>query len=81
LESWPVAKNKMLRFAGHWVISHMAFLHQYFSNEEADRESLKQAEIDVFNIEFMKKYKLKYYLKKNFPKTHDQVVNLKRMVS
>jgi glycosyltransferase involved in cell wall biosynthesis len=80
LESWPVAKGLMLRFTGLWVISHLAFLHHYFSGDKNDKESLKKAEEDVFRIDFMKPYKTKYFLKKNYPKLHNQIVAIKKNI-
>ena len=78
IESWATAKPYIIRFVALWVVAHMAFLHHYFGNTEADKASLKKAEEEVFQIDFMKKYKLKYYLKKNFPDIHNQLVALKK---
>ena len=77
LASWNIAKEKMYRFVGHWVLSHLAFLFQYNKKNGIEDVSLAEAEKAVFEIEFMKKYKLKYYLKKNYPLVHNSLVRIK----
>lgn len=64
------------KFVGLWVIGHMAFLHKY--GESIDLPSLQQAEKDVFQIDYMKSFRLKYVLKKNMPVLHQILVNLKK---
>jgi hypothetical protein len=75
LKDWPVIKQQLQNFVGMWVISHMAFLHKY---AEDKGESLAKAEREIFAIDFMQKYKLKYFIKRRFPVLHDQLVILKR---
>ena len=80
LPEWPVIKEHMLRFTGLWVVSHMAFLSSYYKKTNTPASGFRNAEKAVFQIEYMKKYKLKYYLKKNFPAIHTLLVNMKRSV-
>jgi glycosyltransferase involved in cell wall biosynthesis len=80
MEYWPMAKPYVIRFVALWVVAHMAFLHRYFGNTDTDKASLKKAEEEVFQIDFMKRYKLKYYLKKNFPGIHNQLVTFKKRI-
>jgi glycosyltransferase involved in cell wall biosynthesis len=80
LDSWPIAKHEMYHFVGLWIISHMAFLHHYFSGTKKDREELEKVEAEIFKIDFIRKYKVKYYLKKNFPRSHERLVILKKWI-
>jgi glycosyltransferase involved in cell wall biosynthesis len=77
LASWSIAKEKMYRFVGHWVLSHLAFLYQYNKKNGINDPGLAAAEEQVFNVDFMKKYKIKYFLKKNYPSVHNTLVKLK----
>ena len=77
LPSWNNAREQMYRFVGHWVLSHLAFLFQYNKKNGINDDSLLEAEKAVFEVDFMKKYKVKYYLKKNYPLVHNTLVRLK----
>ncbi|OSZ77600.1 hypothetical protein CAP36_14600 [Chitinophagaceae bacterium IBVUCB2] len=79
LAEWPDIKQRMLKFVALWVVSHMSFLHQYYKKTGKYDISLKEAEKKVFKIEYIRKYKFKYYIKKKFPAIHDFLVRLKRM--
>lgn len=80
LPSWTRSKPDMERFVGHWVILHMAFLYKYYGQEEGIQTSLSIVEKEVFEIDFMKRFKLKYYMKKYFPFLHDMAVRFKKFV-
>ncbi|WP_018614942.1 glycosyltransferase family 2 protein [Segetibacter koreensis] len=71
-------KEYILSFVGLWVVSHLSFLHNYFKSEKVKADTLSQAEKEVFAINFMKKYRFKYELKKRSPALHDQLVLLKK---
>jgi len=75
LKEWPVIKKQMLRFLGMWLVSHMSFLYRYVKDN-----NLREAEKDVFSVDHMKKYKLKYYLKTRLPFIHDSIVKLKQLL-
>lgn len=74
LKEWPVIRQQMLRFVGMWLVSHMSFLYRYAKND-----SLRTAEKEVFDVENMKKYRFKYYLKTRLPFLHDLAVGLKKL--
>jgi glycosyltransferase involved in cell wall biosynthesis len=78
LKDWPEIKKLMLRFTGLWVISHMSFLHSYYKKTNDSDKHLREAETDVFRIGYMKKFRGKYFLKKNFPFLHDLLVKFKK---
>ena len=78
LISWPVIKLLIDNFVGIWLVSHLAFLNKYFKSKNI---SLEIAEKDIFEIEFMRKFKLKYFLKKRLPFIHDKLVDLKSKLS
>lgn len=75
LKDWETIKQQVQNFVGLWIISHLAFLHKYADDKD---DSLKKAEREIFEIDFMRKYKLKYFIKRRFPALHDQLVILKR---
>jgi glycosyltransferase involved in cell wall biosynthesis len=81
LSEWQEIKKLMLRFVSLWVVSHMAFLHTYYKKTGEYDKSLNQAEKEVFKIDYLKSYKFKYFLKKNFPFLHSLIVNLKKNLS
>lgn len=74
LNDWSIIEKHMENFVGIWVVSHLAFLHQYAQDGGG---SLLKAEKEIFSIDFMKKYRLKYFIKKRFPVLHNQLVALK----
>ncbi|MEO5947604.1 MAG: glycosyltransferase family 2 protein [Chitinophagaceae bacterium] len=81
LKEWPEIKKRMLRFTALWVISHLAFLRTYFKNTGIDDKSLVAAEKSVFGINYIKKFKAKYFLKKRTPLLHDFIVKAKSKLS
>lgn len=78
---WPGIKKIMLRFTALWVVSHMTFLHEYYKKTGTPDRSLLDAEKNVFRLTFMKKYKIKYFLKKKFPGIHGLIVSVKKKIS
>ena len=74
LKDWPNIKLQMQNFVGIWIVSHLAFLHEY---AEDKGDILAKAEKEIFAIDYMKKYRLKYFIKRRFPMIHDQLVILK----
>ncbi len=77
LPSWQLIKKQMINFTGLWIVTHLAFLYSYFrkSNQKTD---FSKVEKEIFKIDFMKRHKLKYYLKTKSPFLHDQIVSLKK---
>ena len=71
-------KVQIENFVGVWLVSHLAFLNNYSDNKN---NSLKIAENEIFKIGYMRKFKLKYFLKKRLPFIHDKIVYLKKRVS
>jgi len=80
LKEWPEIKQLMERFFGLWITGHMAFLYHYYKKNGLDNSSLLQAEKEVFQMDFVKKYKIKYVLKKKAPKLHDLIVKIKKTI-
>ena len=77
LPSWPVIEKQMLRFTGLWVVAHLSFLKKYIKPGK-EKQSLKKVENEIFKINFMRKHRLKYFLKTRSPFIHDQLVALKK---
>ena len=75
LEEWPAINEQMLRFVGLWVVSHLSFLYVYKKNTD-----LRSTEKEIFAIPFMKKYRLKYFLKTRTPALHDMIVKIKKKI-
>ena len=79
IPQWNDIEKLMKRFVAIWVSGHMAFLHHLKDmQKDENKESLKTAELLIFKNDFMKKYRLKYFLKKNLPLIHDLAVKLKK---
>lgn len=78
LKEWEKINRLIKNFVGVWVVSHLSFLHKY---AEDKGRSLKIAEEEIFAVEFMKNFKLKYFLKRYFPSLHDKLVILKSKLS
>jgi glycosyltransferase involved in cell wall biosynthesis len=81
LDDWQTIKEKMLRFTALWIISHLSFLNNYYRILNLDRTSIKHAEKQVFKIGYVKQFRLKYTLKKNFPSIHNYLVRLKKAIN
>ena len=74
LKDWTEIKNMVHNFVGIWLVSHLTFLHKY---AEDKGQTLVKAEREIFSIDYMKKYRLKYFLKRRLPFLHDQLVKVK----
>jgi glycosyltransferase involved in cell wall biosynthesis len=77
LPSWLLIEKQMLTFTGLWVVTHLSFLYNYFKKSK-ENKNFNLVEKEIFKIDFMKKYRLKYDLKKHSPILHDQIVLLKK---
>jgi len=82
LQEWSLIEKKMKHFVAVWIITHLSFLNKYYSifPQLAD-PNLIQYEKEIFTLNFMKPYRIKYFLKKNFPLTHDFIVKKKRQLN
>ncbi len=74
LKDWPIINKQIKNFVGVWLVSHLAFLHKYADDKG---ESLSVAEKEIFAIDYMRSYRLKYFIKRRFPILHDQLVSVK----
>ena len=81
LSDWPEIKKQMLRFTALWVVSHLVFLNRYNKKTGIMDKSLGEAEKAVFKIDYLKKYRIKYQLKKRAPFIHDMMVKMKKYFS
>ncbi len=77
LPSWDLIEKQMLNFTGLWVVTHLSFLYHYFRKTK-EKISFRIVEKKLFKMDFIRKYRLKYFLKKHFPFLHDQLVLLKK---
>lgn len=77
LPSWSIIEKQMLSFTGLWVVTHLSFLNKFFKDPE-EKKNFQAVEKKIFKIDFMKKYKIKYFLKIHSPILHDQIVSIKR---
>lgn len=80
MAEWPIIKKMMIRFVALWAISLMAFLGNYYEETKQDNAKLIRMEREIFRIGFMKKYRIKFFLKKKFPFLHDIIVHAKRII-
>ncbi len=80
LSEWPVIRKVMLRFFGLWITGHMAFLSHYYKRNSLPDNGLQEAEHEVLKHEFVKKFRIKYFLKKKFPSIHDRIVKIKKVI-
>jgi glycosyltransferase involved in cell wall biosynthesis len=77
LENWPLIKNLINRFTSLWLVEHISFLYLYKGEGAINLESLDVAQKQVFAIDYIKPFKLKFILKKNFRSFHDLIVVIK----
>jgi len=79
LKNWAAIKPKMEHFVAVWIVRHVAFLKAYSKSvgETDNVKDLEKCEKQIFNIPFMKPYRLKYYLLNHFPALHDRAVQWK----
>jgi glycosyltransferase involved in cell wall biosynthesis len=80
LKEWPDIRKIMLRFFSLWITGHMAFLHHYYKKQNLPDNGLYEAEKEVFKNDFIKKFRIKYFLKKRFPVVHDMIVKIKKFI-
>lgn len=81
-QDWPEIEKKLRHFVAVWIVTHLTFLQRYYAifPHLAD-QNLGQYEQEIFQLSFMKPYRLKYQLKKNFPGMHDFLVKQKKRFS
>jgi glycosyltransferase involved in cell wall biosynthesis len=79
LRDWPIIEPLMLRFTALWLVSHMSFLYSYYRKHAEKDEGFLIAEEKVFNIDYMKPYRFKYFLKKKMPFLHNFLVRAKKV--
>ncbi|HEV8081080.1 MAG TPA: glycosyltransferase [Chitinophagaceae bacterium] len=77
LKSWPLIEKQLLNFTGLWVVTHLSFLKNYFKKDK-QKNDLRSVEKEIFKINYIRKHRLKYYLKSNIPFIHDQIVSIKK---
>ena len=65
-------------FLGMAMVSHISFLQEYFKKEKIAVPELNEAAKKVFALPYMKQFYFKYFIKKNYPKTHNIFVSLKK---
>src|SRR5690606_7028978 len=71
LNEWPELRRVISHFFGVWITGHMAFLHLYYRKNRLPDQGLSIVEKEIFTYENLKKYRTKYFLKRNFPLLHD----------
>lgn len=80
LPSWPLIEKEMWNFTKLWIVIHLSFLRNYFNNSK-EKHDLHLVEKEIFKMDFMKSYRLKYYLKRRLPFIHDNIVLFKNSLS
>jgi glycosyltransferase involved in cell wall biosynthesis len=78
LEEWPAIKALIYRFTAVWLVEHFTFLYHYKGKDSVNVESLNKAKKEVFQLDFMKCMKFKFYLKNHFRPLHDFLVVVKK---
>lgn len=81
VNDWPEVERRLKHFVAVWIVTHLSFLNRYYEifPELADK-NLSQYEKEIFELPFMKSYRLKYFLKTRFPNIHDFMVKQKRKI-
>jgi len=78
VEDWSIIEKKMRHFVGSWLVTHLTFLHNYYSIfDKKELGSIRQVEENIFGLDLMKPYKMKYFLKVHYPTIHDLLVKVK----
>jgi glycosyltransferase involved in cell wall biosynthesis len=81
LKDWPEVKKDVLKFLGIWITGHLAFLYQYYKKNNLPDNGFSVAEREVLKNDIVKRFRLKYFLKKRFPSVHDVIVKAKMKFS
>ena len=71
----------MDKFLGMWVGAQLAFLFNYYKKQNLPLAPLIEAEKEIYKLPVPKKYYLKYYIKRDYPKLHDWLVMAKKKFS
>lgn len=66
---WPAIKIKVESFLGHWMVMHSLFLRQYFAYYRQDPADFHQALKELFQVPFMKRFRIYYLLGSAFFKS------------
>jgi hypothetical protein len=59
----------------------MNFLYHYYRKTNKPDAGLALAEKQIFKVPYLKKYRLKYFLKKKWPALHDLLVKMKKRLA
>ncbi|MES2893031.1 MAG: glycosyltransferase family A protein [Bacteroidota bacterium] len=73
MDGWEKLSRHIKKFVGVWIVSHLSFLHKYATDRG---ESLVKAEKEIFEVDYMRPFKIKYLLKRRLPVLHDQLVKV-----
>ena len=76
----PQVYAHMDKFLGIWVGAQLSFLFNYYRKQNLSLAPLKKAEKEIYKLPIARKYYIKYYIKREFPKIHDLIVNLKKKI-
>ena len=82
LKDWPVIEKNMKHFVSVWIVRHLAFLKAYsiYTKDKENLRELENCEKKIFQLPFMKSYRIKYYLLTKFPGLHDRIVTWKKTI-
>jgi len=73
VKDWALIKKQLLHFTALWLVSHLSFLYSHKKTK-----SLEAIASQVFNIDYVKPYRSKYFLKTKFPFVHNNIVKIKK---
>lgn len=76
----PQVYAHMDKFLGIWVGAQLSFLFNYYRKQNLSLAPLKKAEKEIYKLPIARKYYIKYYIKREFPKIHDLIVSVKKKI-
>ena len=76
----PQVYAHMDKFLGIWVGAQLSFLFNYYKKQNLSLAPLKKAEREIYKLPIARKYYIKYYIKREFPKIHDLIVSVKKKI-
>jgi glycosyltransferase involved in cell wall biosynthesis len=74
---WAQLKPKVERFVGQWVVLHSLFLRQYFREFKVTDHNLDKILPELFQIPFVRRLRLYYYLGRTFLRLQRLQVDLR----
>lgn len=77
-DDWPVIKPLMEKFIGRWMVGYGLSIRKHLEANKGSFKELNQMIRKIFRINYIAKWKWKYYIGAYFPRTFEYLLKIKK---